>query len=183
MTDWNLILFLLSCESIRACRKTRTKTAFRRPLQFLLMVAVLPVVVVVATLSIFSSWFRKSQQTNTQTMGVVVSPSTKKDEIKAILFDMDGTLLDTEALSDKAVLLAFGTALPEKILQKAPMSEFRLPWELKKQILGLRGKEWVPIVKAYAVEHWQVEEAALPTTYVLCGCGTTQKWYHLFSDC
>jgi hypothetical protein len=83
--------------------------------------------------------------------------------IKAILFDMDGTLLDTEALSDKAILLAFGSTLPSAILENPPMSDYRLPWELKKKILGLRGKDWIPIVKSYAVQHWQVSEASLPT--------------------
>mmetsp|Transcript_2829 Transcript_2829/g.4039 ORF Transcript_2829/g.4039 Transcript_2829/m.4039 type:complete len:290 (+) Transcript_2829:211-1080(+) len=88
---------------------------------------------------------------------------TMPKAIKAILFDMDGTLLDTEALSDKAVLLAFGRTLDPKILQKPPMSDFRLPWELKKRILGLRGTDWIPIVKEYAVQHWQVKEESFPS--------------------
>jgi beta-phosphoglucomutase-like phosphatase (HAD superfamily) len=82
-------------------------------------------------------------------------------QIKAILFDMDGTLLDTESLSDKAVLLAFGTgpssspsSLPQEVLQTQPMSEFRLPWELKRQILGLRGSEWAPLVLKHAEKNW-----------------------------
>jgi HAD superfamily hydrolase (TIGR01509 family) len=80
------------------------------------------------------------------------SPTT----IKAILFDMDGTLLDTESLSDKAVLLAsFGGTIPPRILAQSPMSEYSIPWELKKQLLGLRGAEWAPIVIRYAQQHWQ----------------------------
>lgn len=85
-----------------------------------------------------------------------------KRNVKAILFDMDGTLLDTESLSDKAVLLAFGSSLPESVLQVEPMSKCRLPWELKKQILGLRGAEWAPIVLSYAESHWGVTKELSP---------------------
>lgn len=94
-------------------------------------------------------------------------------EIKAILFDMDGTLLDTESLADKAILLAlFGgsgddgdgnnerSCLPESLRSKPPTSEWRLPWEVKKQILGLRGKEWGPICLKFARQHC---EHPLPT--------------------
>jgi beta-phosphoglucomutase-like phosphatase (HAD superfamily) len=91
----------------------------------------------------------------------MASPAAK---IKAILFDMDGTLLDTESLSDKAVLLAFGSSLPDHMLQESPMSNYRLPWELKKQILGLRGSEWAPIALSYAKENWGVTEERSPPT-------------------
>jgi pseudouridine-5'-monophosphatase len=105
------------------------------------------------------------------------SSSIISNNIKAILFDMDGTLLDTESLADKAILMAlFGgthnnnntisssssssssennddrSFLPESIRSKPPVSEWRLPWELKKQILGLRGKEWAPICLKWAAE-------------------------------
>lgn len=82
--------------------------------------------------------------------------------IKAIIFDMDGTLLDTESLSDKAVLLAYGPSLPSHVLQEAPMSQWILPWDLKKQILGLRGAEWAPIALNYAKQHWGVTEERSP---------------------
>lgn len=72
-------------------------------------------------------------------------------KIKAILFDLDGTLLDTETISDQALLAALELTDDRK----------RLPWELKKQILGLRGAEWGPIVLRYVQENWGVTD--LPT--------------------
>jgi beta-phosphoglucomutase-like phosphatase (HAD superfamily) len=88
-----------------------------------------------------------------------------QDKVMAILWDLDGTLLDTEALSDKAVLLAFGPSLPRNVLQETPpMSNGRLPWELKKKILGLRGEEWAPIVLLHAKEKWGVTDEMAPPT-------------------
>ena len=101
--------------------------------------------------------------------------------IKAIIFDMDGTLLDTESLADKAILQAlFGggsknndcndkdkddfSCLPESIRSKSPYTEWRLEWELKKKILGLRGKEWSPITLNFFRQQEPCEEhEQLPT--------------------
>jgi len=85
-----------------------------------------------------------------------VNPSkTNFKKVKAIIFDMDGTLLDTESLADKAILQALFcgdndcngdlSCLPESIRLKQSYSKWQLDWELKKQILGLRGKDWSPI--------------------------------------
>jgi beta-phosphoglucomutase-like phosphatase (HAD superfamily) len=84
--------------------------------------------------------------------------------IKAILFDLDGTLLDTEALSDKAVLFAFKDSLPAPILEERAALGYSLPWEMKKQILGLRGAEWVPKAVRYGQQNWGIstEETATP---------------------
>ncbi|MGK3754096.1 MAG: pseudouridine-5'-monophosphatase [Bacillariaceae sp.] len=132
------------------------------------------------TSSISSSSMTSAAATTTADSSSSEEPSSSiiSNSIKAILFDMDGTLLDTESLADKAILMAlFGgthnnnsassssssssssaknnddrSFLPESIRFKPPTSEWRLPWELKKQILGLRGKEWAPICLKWAAE-------------------------------
>ena len=68
----------------------------------------------------------------------------KKDEatIRAVIFDLDGTLLDTESLSCRAVIESFATiglAIPEDILATLHDGGMLLPWELKRLTLGLRG--------------------------------------------
>lgn len=87
--------------------------------------------------------------------------------IKAVLFDLDGTLVDTEALSDKAILYALKSVLPQKIYAELERDGFLLPWELKRLLLGLRGSEWGPIVISYAISKWGVEESAAPTVQQL----------------
>ena len=77
--------------------------------------------------------------------------------IKAVLFDLDGTLLDTEALSDKANIKNFNGLLPSPIQEQLEQNDNRLPWEIKKQILGLRASSWVPLLTSYAKKHWGVE--------------------------
>ena len=78
----------------------------------------------------------------------VMSESTHPS-IEAILFDLDGTLLDTERLSDEAMLYAlFGFTRENK-----SEDELLLPWPLKRSILGLRGSEWAPMVINYYKEH------------------------------
>jgi beta-phosphoglucomutase-like phosphatase (HAD superfamily) len=53
----------------------------------------------------------------------MMTPSIKA----TLLFDLDGTLLDTEALSDKAVIFAFGASLPAKIIEERAAADYRLP--------------------------------------------------------
>lgn len=83
--------------------------------------------------------------------------TTATPQIKAVIFDLDGTLLDTEALSCRAVIDSF--ELTNAPLKPAIRSQLKkngdiLPWELKQRILGLRGSEWVPITLRYAQEKW-----------------------------
>jgi beta-phosphoglucomutase-like phosphatase (HAD superfamily) len=86
------------------------------------------------------------------------SPATPTGQrtVKAILFDLDGTLLDTEALSDKAILQAFGESLPPPVREERRREGDRLPWEIKQQIVGLRAGDWIPMVIKYAQENWGV---------------------------
>lgn len=81
---------------------------------------------------------------------------SSQKKIKAVLFDLDGTLLDTEALSDKAIIKMFDN-LPDHVLKEIEQNGGKLHWECKKQILGLRATSWVPIVKRFAKENWGVE--------------------------
>jgi len=74
-------------------------------------------------------------------------------------------------LADKAILQAVFhgssddlSCLPESIRLKPPYTEWRLEWELKKQILGLRGKEWSPITLNFFRQH---SEKELPTAHEL----------------
>ena len=78
-------------------------------------------------------------------------------DIKAVLFDLDGTLLDTEALSDKAILLFYrDRGLSRELYDDLASHGYRLPWDLKKPMLGLRGSDWGPIAIKYAEEHWKI---------------------------
>ena len=82
-------------------------------------------------------------------------PSPPK--ISAVIFDLDGTLLDTETLSCSAVLDAFGPSLSEEMRAMLRETEnYKLPWELKKQTLGLQGHAWIPLVLEYGKKHWGV---------------------------
>ena len=70
------------------------------------------------------------------------SSTAMKVDIRAVIFDLDGTLLDTESLSCRAVIEAFATAglsIPYEILATLHDGGLLLPWELKRRILGLRG--------------------------------------------
>jgi beta-phosphoglucomutase-like phosphatase (HAD superfamily) len=80
---------------------------------------------------------------------------------KAVIFDLDGTLLDTETLSCSAVLDAFGPSLSESMRDRLRQEEgYKLPWELKKQTLGLQGHAWIPLVLEYGRQNWGVRLAA-----------------------
>jgi pseudouridine 5'-phosphatase len=79
-----------------------------------------------------------------------------KPPIQAIVFDLDGTLIDTEGLSDKAMLMALESILPKSIRQSCAQNGDLLPWALKQQILGKRGAEWAPLVLDYVEQVWHV---------------------------
>lgn len=56
--------------------------------------------------------------------------------IQAVIFDVDGTLLDTESISTKAIDNAIKLYKPD----------VSVTWDLKSRIIGLRGPEWTRLV-------------------------------------
>ena len=90
----------------------------------------------------------------------ICDEGVKEINIRAVIFDLDGTLLDTESLSCRAVINSFellNLHIPQQIRNELRDKGDILPWELKRRILGLRGSEWIPIVLGYAQEKWNVE--------------------------
>ncbi|KAL7537579.1 hypothetical protein ACHAWF_005821 [Thalassiosira exigua] len=86
--------------------------------------------------------------------------AVRRSPVKAVIFDLDGTLLDTESLSCRAIIESFAAMdlpIPPDVLASLGEGGWLLPWELKRRILGLRGSEWVPIVLGYARERWGVD--------------------------
>ena len=69
--------------------------------------------------------------------------------IKAVIFDLDGTLLDTETLSTEAM---------QSVLDRYECKE---TWELKSRILGLRGEEWSKVVINHFDLHGQLDPVQL----------------------
>ena len=62
--------------------------------------------------------------------------STGMVEIRAVIFDLDGTLLNTEPLSSLAI---------QQVLTrlKCPIP---MTWEIQKRLLGLRGPDWTALL-------------------------------------
>ena len=113
-----------------------------------------------ASLSLWTIALHNSMTTTSAHAPSLTTTMTQRRPVKAILFDMDGTLLDTETLSDKAVLLAFGESLPKEVFNSL---NNRLPWDAKKKTLGLRGEAWIPMVLEYGAKHWNVDQNTVPT--------------------
>jgi len=78
--------------------------------------------------------------------------------IEGILFDMDGTLLETESLGCKAVYLTLKNQMSEEARQGFKERNYRMEWELKQQTLGLPDRKWPFIVFDWAQKHWGVKE-------------------------
>ena len=69
-------------------------------------------------------------------------------QVKGVLWDMDGTLLDTETLSDEAMLLAIADAYTFTD-PPTPPSQSDFTWEVKKSIIGTRSAEW-----SVTIDNW-----------------------------
>jgi beta-phosphoglucomutase-like phosphatase (HAD superfamily) len=107
-------------------------------------------------------------------MGTADCESISRDPkqiIAAVLFDLDGTLVDTESLSDQAILLSLRPHFADASRQWNELygadKQHRIPWDLKTQILGLRGSDWGPIVIQYAVDHWGIRPESAPSVQEL----------------
>ena len=128
-----------------------------------------------------------------QLSSAITTPAVKEQQpvsIQGIIFDLDGTLLDTETLSDYAMYAALNISPcdSELLVQnndqpnnnnnnnnanddednsntKNNNKQYRqrLPWELKRRILGLRSAEWGPIVLQYAQEVWGLSKDTIPS--------------------
>jgi len=69
---------------------------------------------------------------------VPMSANLKKS-IRGVIFDLDGTLLDTKSLADTAILDTFGSSFDKSRMREILEEPNKLQWNLKKNILGLRG--------------------------------------------
>lgn len=94
-------------------------------------------------------------------------------KIKAVIYDLDGTLLDTESLSTEAIQAVvgrFGATFTWCVFEQRPCAALGIdtltllhtpPWtphrEIKKRILGMRGEEWGRIVVDGTYRPSQVE--------------------------
>lgn len=62
--------------------------------------------------------------------------SLKVMDIRAVIFDLDGTLLDTESLSALAI---------QQVLTRLDCT-IPMSWDIQKRLLGLRGPDWTSIL-------------------------------------
>jgi HAD superfamily hydrolase (TIGR01509 family) len=79
------------------------------------------------------------------------------------LFDMDGTILDSEVLGCKAVYLTLEDKMSEVAKRDFMARDYRMEWPLKQQTLGLPGSKWAAIVLEWARQNWGVAESDLPS--------------------
>lgn len=93
--------------------------------------------------------------TNTNTNNINMIGMNKKQKFKGILFDMDGTLLDSETLGCKAVYLTLKDYMSlDARMAFEQQRNYKMEWDLKQQTLGLPGPKWSQIVVDWATKHW-----------------------------
>lgn len=76
--------------------------------------------------------------------------------VKGIIFDLDGTLLETEKLGCHAVYAILKDQMSNEAKIAFDNRNYLMEWELKKQTLGLPDTAWVPIVLQWARQKWGV---------------------------
>ncbi|GMH62011.1 hypothetical protein TrLO_g8064 [Triparma laevis f. longispina] len=97
-------------------------------------------------------------------------------ELAGVLWDMDGTLLDTETLSDEAMLLAI-TDVYSFSPPAHPPSQVDFTWEIKKSIIGTRSAEW-----SVTIHNWV--STAFPTAQKKDNETLPDRWtFHLNNLC
>lgn len=102
------------------------------------------------------SWERQSLELDSNTVPSQETSSVNdydKIMIEGVIFDVDGTLLDTEMLSTKAM---------ENILHTHD-SSLSIHWELKSKIVGMRGVEWSRIV----IQELNLQDIFSPEDFVV----------------
>lgn len=101
------------------------------------------------------------------TAAAAAGTTTSRRTFRGVLFDLDGTLLDSEPLGCKAIYLALQDKLSPSAIQYFTAEEtnqqgylYAMPWEIKRQTLGLPGPAWAPLVlKYYQARGWFVSDA------------------------
>jgi len=93
-------------------------------------------------------------------------------KVKGVLWDMDGTLLDTEKLSDEAMILAIQDLFEN--CECPTLDDF--DWPIKKRIIGTRSADWVPII-----ENW-VMTLSKGTATKREGVSLVDRWEHHLQD-
>ena len=78
--------------------------------------------------------------------------------IRGILFDMDGTLLDTEPLGCNAIYQQLQDQMSPKAIEGFQQRNLLMEWDLKQKTLGLPGPQWAPIVLEWAQKYWGVDQ-------------------------
>ncbi|KAG7344795.1 HAD-like domain containing protein [Nitzschia inconspicua] len=78
--------------------------------------------------------------------------------IQGVLFDLDGTLLDSEPLGCRAVYETLKDYMSDQARKDFQRRDYTMEWSLKQQTLGLPGPQWAAIVLDWAQQQQQQEQ-------------------------
>ncbi|KAG7370314.1 HAD-like domain containing protein [Nitzschia inconspicua] len=98
-----------------------------------------------------------SQSTTTTT--TTTTTATDNDDcppiIQGVLFDLDGTLLDSEPIGCRAVYETLKDYMSDQARKDFQRRDYTMEWSLKQQTLGLPGPQWAAVVLDWAQQqHW-----------------------------